>query len=92
MTVNSTLVGGMALISPNGQYKAIMQANGNFVVIYANTQYTLTLWSTATSGNAGAYLSFQNDANLVIWSSANVYKWASNVYGSFNTSLLTLKM
>jgi hypothetical protein len=92
MAAGVTLVGGMLLISPNGQYRANMQADGNFAVTFVNSQFTTFLWATGTSGNAGAYLNFQTDANLVLCTSTGVVKWSSSIYSSSNSSLLSLQM
>jgi hypothetical protein len=92
MAAGSILYQGMALVSPNGQYMAKMQNDGNLVVFNGNQETGSVVWATATNGNYLAYLSFQTDANLVVFSSAAAVKWSSNVYGAYTASSLSLQM
>lgn len=73
---------GDAIASPNGQYKAVMQADGNFV-FYGPSG---ALWSTNTYGTANAYLILQGDGNLVIYSNAGAI-WNSGTWRSGQLSL-----
>ena len=50
-----------------------MQNDGN-LVDYCNGK---SVWSSNTGGNPGAYLAFQADGNVVIYSSTNVPLWQS---------------
>jgi hypothetical protein len=79
-------------MSPNGQYKACMQLDGNLVVYFQSPQLTTVLWNTNTGGNPGANLKLQVDANLVIYSSTGVAKWSSAVTGSYTQSSLSLQV
>jgi surface antigen len=69
------------LVSPNGQYRLQMQADGNLVQYNAANQPT---WSSNTWGNPGAYLKMQDDGNLVIYTRKDTPKkpiWASRTDG-----------
>jgi len=52
------------LTSCNGQYKAIMQGDGNFVVYAPQSK---PLWWTGTT-TPGSFTAFQTDGNLVVYS------------------------
>jgi hypothetical protein len=54
---------GTFLISPNGLYHLVMQADGN-LVLYRDRR---AVWSSATSGRPGAAAVMQADGNLVIY-------------------------
>jgi hypothetical protein len=51
-----------------------MQTDGNLVVIGPGN---VPLWSTRTSGNAGATLELQSDGNLVVYAPGHVARWAT---------------
>lgn len=40
------------------------------------------LWESATAGNPGAYLRFQDDGNLVLYSADDVTLWETGTPGS----------
>jgi hypothetical protein len=90
MTYDVIIYGGMALVSPSGQYMAKMQYDGNFVVFNGNQETGTVVWASGTNGNN--YVTLQYDGNLLIYSRAGALKWASNAYGSSNASLLNLRM
>lgn len=69
---------GQYLKSPDGNYQALMQPDGNFVVYRADGT---VIWHTSTGGQAGASLLFQNDNNLV------VYKGSTAVWHAATTGL-----
>ncbi len=54
---------------------ADMQGDGNFVLYHCNGLNPV--WHTSTSSNAGAYLTMQDDSNLVIYTSSNVAIWST---------------
>lgn len=64
------------LRSPNGQYTAIMQADGNFVLYKG----TVAKWSTGTtnSANEGTNSEMQTDGNFVLYRPGRVAVWSSN--------------
>jgi Tol biopolymer transport system component len=82
----------MAIVSPNGQYMAKMQYDGNFVVYNGNQETGTPIWVSSTNGYYLAYLMFQIDGNVVVYSSGGGAVWGSNVYGSYTPSLLNLQM
>jgi hypothetical protein len=76
------LQAGEQLISPDGQYQAIMQPNGDFVF-----SGPAGSWDTGTDGNPGANLSMQADGNLVIYSASGQVLWSTETEASANDSL-----
>jgi hypothetical protein len=93
LAANSTLVGGMMLMSPNGKYMAKMQTDGNFVVWYGNQQAGMgqVMWVSST-GSASSYLKFGSDGNLIVYSSSNSILWSSSVGNFTGSSQLSLQM
>ena len=79
---DGTLHAGDYLLSANGQYKLIVQLDGN-VVLYGPSG---ALWSTNTFGS-NVRLVMQLDGNLVVYSSSNVPLWSSGTAGA-NTRLV----
>jgi hypothetical protein len=75
---------GNAIVSPNGAYFTIFQADGNLVTY---TSASRPVWSTGTSGRGGAYALFQADGNFVIYSASNRPIWASGDSSSHPRSL-----
>ena len=65
------------MFSANGQYGAVMQGDGNFVIYHDGT----ALWATGTAGHPGAWIVMQGDGNLVVYSAAGPPLWASGTYG-----------
>ena len=90
--VSSTnlLVGG-ALVSPGQKYALIVQTDGN-VVVY-NLASGAAVWATNTTGrpNLPLRLGLQNDADLVVYDSANNFVWGSLSAGKGN-DVYTLTM
>lgn len=74
---DQTLAAGSELISPNGQHRAAMQGDGNFVVYRANGT---PKWATATDGRAIGGIIMQGDGNLVMYDPAGPV-WASGTDG-----------
>jgi hypothetical protein len=92
MAAGVYLYQGMALVSPNGQYMAKMQYDGNFVVYNGNQETGSAVWATSTNGNYMGYLYIQTNANLVLFNSTGQIKWSSNVFGAYTASSLSLQM
>ena len=67
---------GAYLLSPNHEYKLIMQTDGNLVLYQSGT----ALWSSQTSGDIGAYAVMQAEGNLVIYKEG-VAVWNSITWG-----------
>jgi hypothetical protein len=77
------LSSGQALVSPDGQNRAVMQSDGNFCV----TQGGVSAWCAGTAGTGANHVSMQTDGNLVVYDSGNHAKWASGTNGSGADSL-----
>ncbi|MCJ1688559.1 hypothetical protein [Rathayibacter sp. VKM Ac-2927] len=75
-----TLAAGQQLTA--GPSRAIMQADGNFVVYTGSTP----LWFTGTSG-AGNRLVMQTDGNAVIYGADGSVKWSSGTAGNPGATL-----
>lgn len=78
------LVVGQALISPEGGYRAVMQADGNFVVYGPDRSVR---WASNTQGS-GARTTIQRDGNLVTYSG---WTWASRTPGTGNAHRLVMQ-
>jgi hypothetical protein len=64
------------LRSQDGRYRAVMQADGNFVVYGGRA-----LWASNTMGHGGHYVILQDDHNLVVYDHHRGAKWASGTNG-----------
>ena len=60
-----TLGAGQFVLSPDGGFELVMQADGNLVVYGAGL--TGALWASGTGGGRGASLTMQDDGNLVVY-------------------------
>jgi lysozyme len=87
LSAPASLSAGQSLRSPNGQYQAVQQSDGNLVV-YGNGQ---GLWSTRTWGNDGAGLALQSDGNLVLYSAAGQPLWSTRTAGSGGQNTLVMQ-
>ncbi|MBI3897797.1 MAG: hypothetical protein HY308_05795 [Gammaproteobacteria bacterium] len=72
LATNARLSPNQQLVSGDGQYRAIYQGDGNFVV-YGPKQ---ALWASGTNGKRGNTLVMQGDGNLVIYD-GNRPVWSS---------------
>jgi hypothetical protein len=70
---NEVLNASDYLISPNGRYKCIMQADGNLVVYLDNFN---ALWGSKTYGTGADRCIMQSDGNLVIYSPDYTSHWS----------------
>jgi len=73
LTRGNSLSPGQALWSTSGQYEAIFQADGNFV-IYASSG--VARWNTGTEGLNSLSLVMQNDGNMVIYDPSGQPLWS----------------
>eukprot|EP01015_Nassula_variabilis_P032726 TRINITY_DN76_c0_g1_i5.p1 TRINITY_DN76_c0_g1~~TRINITY_DN76_c0_g1_i5.p1 ORF type:complete len:335 (+),score=89.57 TRINITY_DN76_c0_g1_i5:66-1070(+) len=74
---------GDFLRSESGNYYAVMQGDGNFVVyVSRHWHHKNALWSTRTNGQGSAprYVILQNDGNLVLYDTKRPL-WASGTNG-----------
>lgn len=97
LTAGSELIEGQSLVSSNGWFTAVMQADGNFV-IYTKPEPTYDYyndWATGTQNPIGRYkIVMQNDGNLVVYnrdiaSGPDAVLWASNTVKYNDISSLT---
>ncbi|GAB4198769.1 MAG: hypothetical protein Tsb002_33870 [Wenzhouxiangellaceae bacterium] len=79
LTANQWLHVNDSLTSTNGDFRLVMQGDGN-LVLYRLSDST-ALWSSQTNGNAGAEAVMQGDGNLVVYKNS-VALWASNTSGN----------
>lgn len=85
---NHSLVVDEPLISDDGTYWFVLQADGNLVLykrIYDGSMRPL--WASNTVGSGAISCSMQADGNLVLYDSAHHPKWASNTAGSTGSLL-----
>ncbi len=82
------LTQGQCLISPNGQYELVMQADGNLVLYYQSQSDPI--WNSNTAGNPGAFLRLQGNGYLGVINSANTTTlfYAPNSQGTPNPDLV----
>ncbi|XP_030253571.1 lectin-like [Sparus aurata] len=66
---------GDFLISNNGDYKAIFQGDGNFVVYGWRP-----LWASDTDGSDAVRLCMQADCNLVMYNNNDNARWHTNTH------------
>jgi lambda family phage minor tail protein L len=79
LNVGETLNEGDAIVSSNGWYRALMQADGNFVVY---NKANVPVWQTGTNRGDGTWrITMQADGNLVIYNGSTAF-WASNTVGT----------
>ena len=75
---NDRLNHGDSITSANGQYRLVMQGDGNFVLY--RTSDGRALWAANTMGS-GKFAIMQSDGNLVVYNLANQALWASGTHG-----------
>ncbi|MDZ8260193.1 hypothetical protein [Nostoc sp. ChiQUE01b] len=69
-----SLFPGQFLISPNGQYKAVLQYDGNFILY---NSFNIPLWSSNTFDTGAKYIVMQYDCDLVIYGFNAIPIWAT---------------
>ncbi|MHB8907783.1 MAG: lectin [Syntrophales bacterium] len=74
------------ITSANGQYRLIMQRDGN-LVLYDDARRQL-LWETNTQGQRVDRVIMQRDGNLVLYLHSGQPVWASNTAGKPGSFLL----
>uniref|UniRef100_A0A3Q2PWH0 Bulb-type lectin domain-containing protein n=1 Tax=Fundulus heteroclitus TaxID=8078 RepID=A0A3Q2PWH0_FUNHE len=68
---------GDYLMSNNGEWKAVFQGDGNFVIYSWKP-----VWASDTSGTDVVRLVMQEDCNLVMYNKEGVGKWVSDTHRS----------
>ena len=81
------LTSGQCLLSPDGHFELIMQADGNLVLYNQNGE---ALWSTGTQTNPGAFLRLQANGYLGVLNANNTTQlfYATNSTGTPNPDLV----
>lgn len=79
------LAGGQAITSQNGEYRLVMQRDGNLVT-YGPDQGVV--WSSSTYWWPGSRLTLQNDGNLVIYAPSGAVVWHSYTWGNPGSRLV----
>ena len=85
LRAGETLAAGTELRSGRGQYRLVMQGDGN-LVMYSQS-VTDAVWASGTDGHPGARAVMQGDGNLVVRDKANRALWASGTDGRDGASL-----
>ncbi|XP_034416281.1 lectin-like [Cyclopterus lumpus] len=86
LSKNDELRKGDYLMSNNGNFKAIFQEDGNFV-LYGWSP----LWASDTCGSDAVRVCMQADCNLVMYNGQSEARWHSNsAKGACNMCRLTL--
>lgn len=75
---------GGSITSPNRQYSAVMQADGNFVLYRAGG---VAQWATSTNG-PNRHLVMQSDGNLVVYRDGSVPVWSTETGGRTGARLV----
>ena len=75
----ASLPPGANLISPNGQYTACMQEDGNLVVYRGSSRtHENVVWKSSTAGRAASHLTLWHDGNLVIFDAQGAAVWSTH--------------
>lgn len=84
-----TLKGGSIIPSgtslTSSSVRLTMQADGNLVLTALASGKTL--WSSATSGNPGAYAQFGTDGNLAVYTASGTSKWSTGLTATTGATL-----
>lgn len=68
----------------DGNYKMILQSDGNLVLYSPNN----AIWASGTDGRAVGYLALQTDGNLVLYDKTDRPLWNSNTPGRGSVKLV----
>ena len=79
LSKNDSLMKPSSIVSNNGQYKFVMQNDGNLVAYSPKRP----IWASGTHGTNGNRLVMQNDGNLVIYNDSGRPVWASGTHGKY---------
>ena len=75
---------GQSISSPNGQYKLVLQGDGNLVELDGST----TAWAAGTQSGRCSPAVMQGDGNFVVYNASNSPLWASNTSGNSGADLV----
>ncbi len=84
MTPGNVLPPDIALTSASGQYRFVLQSDGNLVI----SRDGAPIWGSRTDGNQPAYLAFQTDGNLVLYRSDGRAIWETRTWGKAARNLV----
>lgn len=86
ITPPATLPPGAIIFSPSGQYRLVLQYDGNLVLYKDRAN---PIWDTRTHDKSVAGCSFQEDGNFVLYSTDHVPipLWNSKTHGNSNVRL-----
>ncbi|WP_176451753.1 CHAP domain-containing protein [Enemella dayhoffiae] len=83
LTAGRELKAGQSLLSGDGRFSAVMQADGNFVVYERGIR---SLWGSGTAGTGANRIVMQTDGNLVVYAPSGA-KWATGTAPASDASL-----
>ncbi|XP_029911038.1 mannose-specific lectin-like isoform X3 [Myripristis murdjan] len=75
ISTNEELHKGDYLLSNNGNYKAVFQNDGNFIIYQWAPK-----WATDTNDDGGNRVIMQDDGNLAIYTDANKVVWDNKIH------------
>ena len=81
---NSQLSAGQSITTSNGNYRLILQGDGNLVLYSINR----AIWSSGTTGNPITKAIMQSDGNFVLYDSQFKPYWSTNTAGKGTSSLI----
>uniref|UniRef100_A0A3Q0S7M2 Bulb-type lectin domain-containing protein n=1 Tax=Amphilophus citrinellus TaxID=61819 RepID=A0A3Q0S7M2_AMPCI len=87
ISTDQELYQGDYLVSENGNYKAVFQEDGNFV-IYGWSP----VWNTATCGKKPHRILLQGDTNLVMYTDDDTPVWATGNHDFHDNSRMRLTL
>lgn len=80
------ITAGGNITSESGRYMAVLQGDGDFVVL--RQKDGAKLWSTKTAGSGAAYVMLQADGNLILEKQPGAVVWQSRSGGHPNAHLV----
>lgn len=78
LRVGEKLTPGQKLVSKNGLYELVYQADGNLVLYAPGAR---KVWTSRTQGQSAGEVRMQADGHFCVYSAANSYLWGSGVHG-----------
>ncbi|KAK0153239.1 Lectin [Merluccius polli] len=87
ITTHQELHNGDFLLSKDGNFKAIFQDDGNFVIYK-----WAPCWHTDTANNKGTRVLLQDDNNLVMYTQDKKAVWSSVTYNTAKSNQMRLTL
>ena len=88
LPAGATLTATQSIVSPNGEYTLVMQADGNLVEYLTGGR---AIWSSGTHGDTGAHAVMQTNGNLAVLDSGGAVIWSSNSHSAGCASELSIQ-